>query len=729
MKRLRHFLSAAILFGAWGLQLASAQTPANVTILAGNGQLLCTGCVSYGSSPAFQFPDPFKVQVTDANGNPIANYPVTWTQTSGFGSLPNQTTYTDGTGSAQNTFFPAQQVGTLLQPYLQSTVVAQAGNASATFTVSQGLVAQNAVQYVGVSVTSPSAGATISGTAGSTAGTPIQVSVRSLTGAGLAGVSLTLVNADTTTGPSTTIPSIYCATGAGANPYAVLTDSTGSATCTPIFGGVAGTGTFAVLVGGDVTSSAAGNSAVGFFQSTNFTLTVAPGTPGSLKIISGNSQSANPGQQLSLPLVAQVGDTAGNAMSGQQVTWTVSPAGAATVSPSTGTSDQNGQVSTKVTLAAGAAGQVRVIATLTQYPKITVTFTETVNAQLTGLQKVLGDNQSAVVNTTFAVPLEVALGGTNGPVANYPVQFTVSGPATLSGSSASSALTDSNGTAMVTVQAGATAGAVTVTATAGSFSVTFSLTVSPPAPSVTTSSFYNGADFQQGALSPCSIATIIAPGLAPGIQGVVAPTNLFGALPYTIAGDKVSVGGSQAPLFNVVNLNGKSQLTFQVPCDVTPGSSVPVVVTVGAGSKTVNIPIYPASPGVFQTTLSDNQLHAVMIRPDGSFVSIENPARRGEQIVVFVTGLGVTSTSVVTNAVPPPGTVSSVLGQVIVGVNNQGAPVLSSQLSPDLLGVYEVTFTVPQNAPQGNNVIFSVAVNPPGSTTTMFSAGTSFPVQ
>jgi len=40
----------------------------------------------------------------------------------------------------------------------------------------------------------------------------------------------------------------------------------------------------------------------------------------------------------------------------------------------------------------------------------------------------------------------------------------------------------------------------------------------PPAPTLTAGNFYNGADFKAGSISPCSIATIIAPGLAPGIQ-------------------------------------------------------------------------------------------------------------------------------------------------------------------------------------------------------------------
>ena len=35
-----------------------------------------------------------------------------------------------------------------------------------------------------------------------------------------------------------------------------------------------------------------------------------------------------------------------------------------------------------------------------------------------------------------------------------------------------------------------------------------------------------------------------------------------------------------------------------------------------------------ASPGIFETVMSDGVRRAVVIRPDGSFVSPQNPARR-----------------------------------------------------------------------------------------------------
>jgi uncharacterized protein (TIGR03437 family) len=178
----------------------------------------------------------------------------------------------------------------------------------------------------------------------------------------------------------------------------------------------------------------------------------------------------------------------------------------------------------------------------------------------------------------------------------------------------------------------------------------------------------------------------------------------------------------------VANVGGQQQVTVQVPCDVTPGSSVAVAISVAGGSATVNVPILPASPGVFLTTMSDGQNRIVAVRPDGSFVSIENPARRGEIVRAYVTGLGPVSPPIATNSIPVPGTDSNVLGQVIVGVNNAGTRLVSARLAPNLIGVYEATFQVPSDAPTGNDVIFSVGITAAGDTQTRYSAGTRIPI-
>jgi uncharacterized protein (TIGR03437 family) len=316
-------------------------------------------------------------------------------------------------------------------------------------------------------------------------------------------------------------------------------------------------------------------------------------------------------------------------------------------------------------------------------------------------------------------------GSNNQPLANFQVSFTATGPVTLS---AASATTDSSGRAQVTVTAGSTPGTATVTASGGGFSQSFTITVIPPGPALTASSFMNGADFQTGFLSPCGIATIIAPGIAPNVQGVVVPGSLFGPLPYTLANVKVTFGNSQAPIFNVANVNGQQQVTVQVPCDVTPGSSVAVSVNVSGGNGTINIPIMIASPGVFRTVMSDGRARVVAVRPDGSFVSLENPARKGEIIRAYTTGLGPVTPPVGTNAIPVSGIDSTVQGQVIVGVNNAGARLISARIAQNLIGIDEVTFQVPNDAPSGNNVVFSIGINAPGDTQTRNSAGTSIPI-
>jgi uncharacterized protein (TIGR03437 family) len=320
----------------------------------------------------------------------------------------------------------------------------------------------------------------------------------------------------------------------------------------------------------------------------------------------------------------------------------------------------------------------------------------------------------------------VQLSTSNGTsVAGLPVSFSITGPATLTGPSET---TNSSGEAQVNVIAGSTSGPVTVTASAGGLSQTFSLTVTQQGPTITGNNFYNGADFQLGSISPCSIATIMAPGIAPSIQGAVAYDGI-GPLPYNLAGDAVTFNGAQAPIYNVANMNGQQQVTFQVPCSVTPGSAVPVTVNVGGSSATVNVPVLPASPGLFITQLSSTVSGPVLERPDGSFVSSSNPARRGETLIAYVTGLGPTSPAVATNSLPVPGSTAKVQGTPIVGVNGAGANVISASLSPDLVGVYEVTFQVPMSVPSGTNASFSIGLLPQGSGAVNYSSLGYFPVQ
>jgi uncharacterized protein (TIGR03437 family) len=721
---------------------AFAQTPANISVVSGNGQLICQSC-------PFNFLTNFAqlvAKVTDANGNPVSGATVNWTITSGGfgGSLAVTTTVTDANGLTNSTFFPAflQGSGGPFQSYLQTTISASIASAAASFTLTQALQDQTNFSVAPIqvqAVTSPPyptptmpllVGTTIKGQVGSTSNLPIVVAVLTQSGQPVPNVAVNIFNLQT---PSTG-PVAQCASGAGAGVNTVLTQANGVAVCNPVFGGVPGpTGQFNVVVGGTLSNDP--NTlplAFWYFPQPpqTFNVQVTPGVPGSLKLVSGNSQSAQAGQSLAAPLVVEVDSTAGSGLAGQTVNWSVSPAGAATLGKGASTTtDANGQTSNTLTFPSTANGSVQVTATLSadSTKKFTFTATAIPNITVTGLSIVSGNGQSAIVNTSFGAPLVVQLNATNGTATGVPVQFSVTGPAILSSTTVN---TGSNGQASVTVSAGGTAGAVTVTATASGFSQTFNLTVAPPGPTLTANSFMNGADFQRGSLSPCSIATIIATGLAPGLQTMVTANNIVGPLQTKLANDTVTVAGASAPLYSVGrNASGQEQLTFQVPCDVTPGSSVPVTVAVGPGSASINIPIQQASPGIFLTQLTDGQNHPVLVRPDGTFVSIQNPARKGESLVAFATGLGPSAPPVATNAVPAPGAVVSSQYTVIAGMGGVGGvPVTAVQLSSDLVGVWMVTFQVPTDVATGN-VAFSIGVVPTGASSQIPSATSTIPVQ
>jgi len=130
--------------------------------------------------------------------------------------------------------------------------------------------------------------------------------------------------------------------------------------------------------------------------------------------------------------------------------------------------------------------------------------------------------------------------------------------------------------------------------------------------------------------------------------------------------------------------------------------------------------------------MSDGVSRAVVVRPDGTFVSLTNPARQGETVRLFVTGLGPTNPSMVTGSVPVPGADLLALGQVIVGIANGGTHVISSRVSPSLIGVFEISFEIPSDGRfglTGSDVVLNVVVNAPGETTSRYSNGSKLPVQ
>lgn len=677
----------AIALGA-GAVAASAQAQ-TLNIIAGNGQIV---------GPSSIAPQSLVVQLLDANGKPFPGQTVTFTSNAALATgNPNPgSAVTDANGQASVTYIGAPVLGTNL-PFVTNSIIASYGAAFVSFfETTSNLVPGGSAAAVQATVVFPQQGAQIvlSGPAGSTGSQPIQVAVTALGGnifggnGGVPNVAVTI-----TTDPAST-GSIACKEG----PF-VLTDVNGNATCTPLFGKV-GTGTFTINVGG-------------FVNFSNNQFAVQVGNPGIISIVSGNNQTGLPGQTLPVPIVATVSDLAGNLLSGVAVTFTSLTPGGATFTNVRSPSDATGRVSATVVLG-NTAGLIQIqVSDTANVVKSPAIFSETVNINVSAIAPISGGGQTTFISQAFAQPLVVQVNSpTQQPVPGATVNFVVtSGSATVA---SPTVITGANGQASTIVTAGPAAGPVTVTATAsGGFSTSFSLTVNPPGP--TNFSYFNGASNQPNAISPGSIVTITAQGLlSANIQGSVSG-NEFGPMPFQLAGVTVTIGGIPAPLFNVANVNGQQSVTLQIPYEVAAGT-VPIKIAVaGGGSNSAFVTVNAVSPGFFSTVQSDGVTRAIAIRPNGTVVTPQNPAARGENVRVYLTGLGPVSPSVPTGAFSPStGADPAVTSPLIAGINNNGVGLVQAIYARNLIGVYELTIQIPPAsiAPSGA-VPLSIAVQGP----------------
>lgn len=667
-----------------------------ISIFDGNGQIILS------SSPT---PRPMRVQILDGQGKPVPFATVTWSLLSGNGSLSQLDTIADSDGIASNASFTGPLVFGNFVSFVRSSISATTSLGTVTFshiTVPRFLDGTSTAvpaPLPAVSLVTPQNLQQFTGAIGASIKGAFQFKITSQSGLqllqGIAGIG---VEASTLPTPgSLDTVSAQTARCDGAP----LSGEDGIVTCDLILGGKVGTSVLRLSVGG--------------LQAFDFPLTVTQGPPKAITIVSGNQQSGSSGQALAKALLARIDDGFGNILNGVPVTWaiqsgsgtlfqTISTSGVGVVQDPNnpnGSISSPGLVSTNIRLG-NSPGDVKVRVSVS--PTIFADFTITNTLSLSNITKVSGDSQSTPVGLAFTNPLVVEVKDTNGAAApNTPVTFTTSGGITLSSSVVN---TDSTGRAQVSVTAGSNLGTYTVTAAVGSLSTTFSLTVTTLGPTIT--SVVNGASFLPG-LSPCAVAQITGANFATGIAGTVSGQSLVGPLQTTVNGISVQIGGVSVPIFSVSNISGRETLSFQVPCEQAPGSAT---LTLRSGSTSVNqtVTIAPFAPGIFQTLDSAGRATAVAVKANGTYVTPSNPADRGEDLRIFVTGLGQASPFISTNT-PGTGT-QRVNASVIIGVNNEGitARMEDTIYAPTLIGVYIVTFRLPANVTPGTNRPFVVAV-------------------
>ena len=191
--------------------------------------------------------------------------------------------------------------------------------------------------------------------------------------------------------------------------------------------------------------------------------------------------------------------------------------------------------------------------------------------------------------------------------------------------------------------------------------------------------------------------------LSPGTVVAIYGSNLAAAstpsqtlpLPLNLAGTRVLVGGIPAPLFYV----SPTQVNAQVPVELKPGRSYPVVISV-KGMLTVpeSIPLVVAKPAI--AAYADSTVIAQ--HADFSLVTEKSPAKPGETVIVYLTGMGPTDILVPSGfGAPDTEPFARVTIAPNLSVDGQSAAISFAGLTPGTAGLYQINFTVPQNVSAG----------------------------
>jgi uncharacterized protein (TIGR03437 family) len=124
-----------------------------------------------------------------------------------------------------------------------------------------------------------------------------------------------------------------------------------------------------------------------------------------------------------------------------------------------------------------------------------------------------------------------------------------------------------------------------------------------------------------------------------------------------------------------------------------------------SAAQTVNVAA--ASPGIFivdQVSSAAAVLHAA----DYSLVTSSSPARPGEYLLIYCTGLGAVGTSVASGAMAPSVPPDSTVQPPTVSIANLSANVTFAGLAPGFVGLYQINVQAPAGLPTGNQPVQTV---------------------
>ncbi|MBI4478404.1 MAG: hypothetical protein HY651_00090 [Acidobacteria bacterium] len=258
-----------------------------------------------------------------------------------------------------------------------------------------------------------------------------------------------------------------------------------------------------------------------------------------------------------------------------------------------------------------------------------------------------------------------------------------------------------------------------------------SLTIQPqasgPTPSISDGGVVNIASNapEPAPVAPGSVVAISGLNLTDGSQNPAPGIGSDGKLLTTLGGASVAINGISAPIvFAFPGLLG-----VQIPYELAGSNTGSVVVTMGGQSSTPHsIALASASPGIFTLNQQGTGQGGVLIgdttvlaAPTGSSSSSSRrPAKRGEVIRIYCTGLGAVTPAVETGALAGSSQTSP---SATVTIDGLSATVQYSGTAPGFVGLYQIDAMVPGGASIGDAISLVVSMGGQQSNTVTIAVG------
>ena len=213
----------------------------------------------------------------------------------------------------------------------------------------------------------------------------------------------------------------------------------------------------------------------------------------------------------------------------------------------------------------------------------------------------------------------------------------------------------------------------------------------------------NAAGFKKvPGIAAGTLVSLFGSQLAPSVEGATSIP-----LPRDLASTSVKVNGIDAPLIFV----SPGQINFQVPFEVPEGTGLVQVTREGQAGNTVSATVLNRSPGIFRLNIGE---YGVVVNASQGFNFPippamappglnAAPARPGDVLVIYATGLGPVSPQVNTGEAASADPLNRSVDTPFVNFSQSPFGLVATPsfagLTPFFVGLFQINVALPDNLP------------------------------